>query len=623
MVEIASVAIAFATGIFYHGADSAIFLFCASILLLLVNQWQLKAVFSGADICWSHVHTWVVLYSGYLIFNLFISRSVENSMQLVWVFFSFPLVLIALGGLTDSRWLSLIRLLSISGIFLAVWGIAEFITQHGRASGPGIDPNAWVSHLNLFYFLLLSVWVRQEGKASISILLLLSLVSVGIFCGYSRIGSLNFVAGLSFVGLVMCLSVQLRKKAGLIVLTALLSYALTNNIRTSEEATSHDEGYTLDVESIGWSQRIAQWQAGLDQYADYPFVGSGIASFKALYPVYRNLGDIKTAGNYVHNDYIQLLAEGGPVMLAIVLSLVIFLIYLLGRNLLHFYQYGGLKNIESIILVVAMATVLVHALMSFTLYMLTNQILLACCLARLLWLNDLLVYRSVQLKSPGLAFIGTLTVTAYIVGVKTLDFVAFDLVYKGGVVPTNADNKGQGVDLFDTLSLVSKLRPNVAATRFGLARIHSSYAEQYDNSQAEQRALLIIVAAKEYEIGIELNPYYYQVRELYADLLLQNPWLMQVEGIQQTPLKLLTEGLAFGPCYVRRYLNLAKLLKHQGQAEAAYQLLVVEALPWVGLRYDGYKEFRQELFVAILREARRQHDIETTALLLLTMEKHT
>ncbi|MDP6097570.1 MAG: hypothetical protein QGG67_16520 [Gammaproteobacteria bacterium] len=79
-----------------------------------------------------------------------------------------------------------------------------------------------------------------------------------------------------------------------------VSLLLVYGIRDIEEATNHDEGYTLDAKTVGWSQRFAQWQAEFEQYADYPVTGSGLGTCNALYPAYRSLGDRYTAGNYVH-----------------------------------------------------------------------------------------------------------------------------------------------------------------------------------------------------------------------------------------------------------------------------------------------------------------------------------
>ena len=112
--------------------------------------------------------------------------------------------------------------------------------------------------------------------------------------------------------------------------------------------------------------RFAQWQSALNQAADYPILGSGLATFGQLYPQYRTLDDDSTAGFFVHNDYLQLLAEVGPVSILMVATFIGFLLwqlYLAVRRLV-FDRSRGDPNLEIqvLLLVVAIGTVLVHAI---------------------------------------------------------------------------------------------------------------------------------------------------------------------------------------------------------------------------------------------------------------------
>jgi len=56
-----------------------------------------------------------------------------------------------------------------------------------------------------------------------------------------------------------------------------------------------------------------------------------------------------------------------------------------------------------------------------------------------------------------------------------------------------------------------------------------------------------------------------------------------------------------------------------GQADAAYQLLLAQALPWVEMRYDGYKDFRIDLYREILHGAIARQDADAMEKLLTVM----
>ena len=135
-----------------------------------------------------------------------------------------PMVVLLCGPLTTRKWHSLLGLIGLGGLFSALWGLAEFLTSDGRATGPGIDPNSWASVLNLFFFTLLSVYLSTSNRYSIVVLIGIAVVSTAIFSAYSRIANLNFVAALVFVLAFALVSPQLRKKAGIVLLLAGMSF---------------------------------------------------------------------------------------------------------------------------------------------------------------------------------------------------------------------------------------------------------------------------------------------------------------------------------------------------------------------------------------------------------------
>jgi len=68
------------------------------------------------------------------------------------------------------------------------------------------------------------------------------------------------------------------------------------------------------------SGRLAAWQAAIDMNRDYPVAGSGFGTFREVFVSYMPAGG-HARWAQAHNDYLELLLEGGPVALALVLWL--------------------------------------------------------------------------------------------------------------------------------------------------------------------------------------------------------------------------------------------------------------------------------------------------------------
>ena len=91
---------------------------------------------------------------------------------------------------------------------------------------------------------------------------------------------------------------------------------------------------------------------------------------------------------------------------------------------------------------------------------------------------------------------------------------------------------------------------------------------------------------------------------------------MEDEFIYQTPLALLQENVRLAPVFIENQMELADYLKKTGNEEEAYRVLIEDALPWVDLRHEGYKDYRIALYKKIFREAVERADRESLERLL-------
>jgi O-antigen ligase len=118
----------------------------------------------------------------------------------------------------------------------------------------------------------------------------------------------------------------------------------------------------VDIESDLVSGRLPIWQAALAMFFDYPLIGSGWGTFRALLPSYR----FEPNGFYythAHNDYLEILAEGGIIGFAIAAVLV----FLFFRRLVATFSMPLHAKQRSVVfwLGVALVAVLIHSLADF------------------------------------------------------------------------------------------------------------------------------------------------------------------------------------------------------------------------------------------------------------------
>lgn len=93
-----------------------------------------------------------------------------------------------------------------------------------------------------------------------------------------------------------------RKRAGLAAAVVLVLIAGFGSMRVARGTDA--ESFNRPI-----SQRLGNWRIAGQQFADYPWLGTGLGNYGELYPRY-TLGT-DNATQYAHNAYLQLLAETG------------------------------------------------------------------------------------------------------------------------------------------------------------------------------------------------------------------------------------------------------------------------------------------------------------------------
>lgn len=192
----------------------------------------------------------------------------------------------------------------LMAIPLAVGPFLRQIVSTKARSGGG-----WYSRL---------VWVSTDQASALFLrAFCIGVMALALFLTLSRSGILSLLVGITIMGaIVMRRSVSRRR---LVLTLAYVIVATGLAITAAGLTTLFDRFVGLPYGDI--QGRAAAWRDGLTVVRDFPWVGTGFNTFGTAMLFYQRSA-LESHYQEAHNDYLQLLAEGGlllaiPTMLAI------------------------------------------------------------------------------------------------------------------------------------------------------------------------------------------------------------------------------------------------------------------------------------------------------------------
>ena len=257
-----------------------------------------------------------------------------------------------------------------------------------RASGFYICPNHLAGLLEIVgvFGLSIAVWSRWPVWSKLLIGYASLVCYAGVVLTGSRGGYVSVLASL-FVFLVLSVliaraissTLQMRIGAGALVITALAAVAVFFLIHRSDYLSDRTRN-VIDNKNI----RLDFWAAAVDQWKLSPILGTGSRTYLYYGRTFRR-DAVTMDAVYVHNDYLQLLAEYGIIGLAVFLP---FFIAHLRRGLITASRLGPRRILlsqrlpsHSMALNVgalsALAACAVHSALDFNLHIPANVLVLA------------------------------------------------------------------------------------------------------------------------------------------------------------------------------------------------------------------------------------------------------
>jgi O-antigen ligase len=257
------------------------------------------------------------------------------------------------------------------------------LTLGGTPFGPYVNRNHYAGLMEMLFPLVLSLFLFYKPprsayksfrdkitelfniqRTNIYILLGFSsvLIATSLFLTLSRSGIVSLCISMIFFG-VLLLSRGANKRRGVIIIVIFILIVLSvawfgwTPIIERFERLKDTQGHISEL-------RLEIWKDSRNIIKDFPLTGTGFGSFLNIYPKYRTISGNAVA-DHAHNDYIEVLSEGGIPAFFLCMCFLTILFYKSYRVFLR------RREIYSVYLFIAavsgMLAILIHSFTDFNL----------------------------------------------------------------------------------------------------------------------------------------------------------------------------------------------------------------------------------------------------------------
>ncbi len=363
--------------IHYKGtAINLLYMTIASFLLLACSAFALyqHCIKNQKAIPFKLPHIISFIWIIYLFASISWSYVPSNSWYYSWVVGSLPFSFLLWSWLkpmckTQTLFLTLLIII----LFYAGWAIVEFIMTSRSTLGPTMYQGVFGAFFAATVIPVISDYLSQKKQKLISIHIpIIILLLLALFSTYSRGSMLSYFMVLPVLFFSAYRQKLLIKKQALLILLltfasyiSITQYAELTGGQSMAAKTELKSGQIPGLSSMG--ARIKLYCSMLEIYKDYPILGTGLASFNVFYRAYRDPTE-GSAGHFGHNDYLQYLQEGGPILLSFLLmalALIGWILYQCNFKTKPSFQTTGYVLAATTLFIHAAADIIfyVHALL--------------------------------------------------------------------------------------------------------------------------------------------------------------------------------------------------------------------------------------------------------------------
>ena len=261
------------------------------------------------------------------------------------------------------------------------------LTQEGNPFGPYVNRNHYAGLMEMMLPLVLGLFlfykphatyksfrdkiteIFNKQRTNIHILLGFSavLIATSIFLTLSRSGIVSLCISMIFFA-VLFLARGANKGKGAVIIVIFVLIILSVSwfgwapIIERFERIKNTQGEIAEM-------RAAIWKDSVNIIRDFPLTGTGFGSFVNIYPKYRTISGDAIA-EHAHNDYIELVSDGGGVALFLCIWFLLAIFY---KSFRLFLKRREMYSIYLFIAAIAgIMSILFHSLTDFNLHIGAN-----------------------------------------------------------------------------------------------------------------------------------------------------------------------------------------------------------------------------------------------------------
>jgi len=218
------------------------------------------------------------------------------------------------------------------------------LTMGGTPFGPYVNRNHYAGLMEMLFPLVLALFLYYKPhvsyksfrekiaelfnmqKTNIHILLGFACVLIGtsVFLTLSRSGIVSLSLSMVIFGFMIIVR-GMSTKRGIIIMAVFLLIALSVGWFGWDPVFERFERM-MNAQGDISEQRLQLWRDSGNIIRDFPATGTGFGSFINIYPRYRTLSGDAVA-DHAHNDYIELLSNGGVIAFIIFVWFILTVLY--------------------------------------------------------------------------------------------------------------------------------------------------------------------------------------------------------------------------------------------------------------------------------------------------------
>lgn len=319
-----------------------------------------------------------------------------------------------------------------------------------------------------------------------------------------------------------------------------------------------DSGLVLSQET--GSSRFSLYLGGVQMWLEKPILGWGYGAYHLLYYRFANPELVNhSAGQYVHNDYLQVLIELGVVGLVLMIGWLL----AMGFSWLKIYRHPK-YSFEILVLILPVLSILIHAFIDFNLNQAVMLVVLGIFLGRIEYLQwvvsehesyDLAVATKLKAVALGFLILYTIACAWFVYGYRLIESLE--------------DKANSTSDIFQKYDQVKNVLPfldkyNTAHAVYVLNLLKS----EPNTGTPQSRKLLLDFALQQLNTAIAKNPLSWENYRCKANVL------TQINPNDQSANQLYLKSLAINPYQLDARVEYARYLLQQKRLADAKRIML-------------------------------------------------